>query len=88
VVLPKRNNFPPKNFILPESETETFCEHRNSPAAHGAAMMHPAVQHLSHSGALAALGTFQMSKPRSHDYFPWLSSTSKELETKAWRRNK
>lgn len=40
VVLPERNNFPPKNFILPESETETCREHRSIPTAYSAAMMH------------------------------------------------
>lgn len=29
MVLPERNNLPPKNFILPESETEIFHENRN-----------------------------------------------------------
>lgn len=50
--------------------------------------LNPTVQRLSHSGALAVLGSFQVSQTRSHNRFPYFPLTSKEPQTLAWRKNK
>lgn len=48
----------------------------------------PIVQSLSHFGALAVLGSFQVSQMGSNNCFPCFPLTSKELQTKAWSQNK
>lgn len=85
VVLPERNNFPPKNFILPESETDIFHENRNinSPWGCHDAQQIQLCKNLSHFWALAVFGSFQVSQTRSRNGLPFNSLISKEYGGKA-----
>lgn len=90
VVLPQRNNLPPKDFILPESETEMSSDHRNIPTAHGATTMHSTELSKSLTLGYCRLWHFAGAQPQSHHSFPCFSSISEldqNLEEKRIKRS-